>query len=156
MRRVMLAACGAALFVTALAGPAVDARKPAAKATLARVPLTIRTAAGVRRFQVEVARSEEEQAQGLMFRTSVPAGTGMIFPMSPPRVATFWMKNTLVPLDMIFVRADGTIARIAANTQPMSLDMVPSGEPVAAVLEIAGGAAASHGIREGDKVQWKG
>lgn len=91
-----------------------------------------------------------------MFRKVVPHGTGMIFPMAPPRPAGFWMKNTLVPLDMLFIRADGTIARIAANTVPLSLDTVESGEPVAAVLEIAGGAAAAQGIAEGDRVHWAG
>ena len=75
--------------------------------------------------------------------------------MDPPRPASFWMKNTVIPLDMIFVRPDGTIARIAADTVPYSLDPVDSGEPVSAVLEIAGGRAAELGIAEGDKVSWR-
>ena len=89
-----------------------------------------------------------------MFRTSLPGNGGMIFPMDPPRPVSFWMKNTPLPLDMIFIRADGTIARIAAETVPYSLDIVESGEPVAAVLEIAGGGAAAAGIEEGDRVSW--
>lgn len=128
---------------------------PAAVAEqVARVPLTIETAGGARRFMVEVARTEQEQARGLMYRTALPSDGGMIFPMEPPRPATFWMKNTPLPLDMIFIRTDGTIARIAAETVPYSLDMVESGEPVAAVLEIAGGGAAAAGIQEGDRVRW--
>ena len=119
-------------------------------------PLTIETRNGARRFSVEVARTGEEQARGLMYRTSLPEDGGMIFPMDPPRPAAFWMKNTPLPLDIIFIRADGTIARIAARTTPYSLDLVESGEPVAAVLEIAGGKAAAAGIAEGDHVRWAG
>lgn len=118
------------------------------------VPLTIRSGAKTHRFSVEVARTPAEQAKGLMFRREVPPDQGMIFIFSPPRPASFWMKNTLVPLDMIFIRPDGTIARIAANTVPLSLDPVAVGEPVVAVLELAGGRAAALGIREGDKVSW--
>ncbi len=117
-------------------------------AGLEQVPLTINSANGKHRFTVEVARTPEEQAQGLMFRNSVPPDRGMIFPYDPPVQVSFWMKNTLVPLDMIFIGPDGKIGRIAANTTPMSLD------PVSAVLEIAGGRAAELGIREGDKVDW--
>jgi uncharacterized membrane protein (UPF0127 family) len=79
----------------------------------------------------------------------------MIFPMEPPRSASFWMKNTVIPLDMIFIRPDGSIARIAAETVPYALDPVDSGEPVGAVLEIAGGRAAALGIAEDDVVTWK-
>jgi len=130
----------------------------AAKAAsgLSVVPLQIRTAAGgTHSFKVEVARTENDQARGLMFRESLAPDAGMIFPMDPPRWASFWMKNTVIPLDMIFIRADGTIARIAAETVPYSLDPVDSGEPVAAVLEIAGGRAATLGIAEGDRVSWQ-
>ena len=118
-------------------------------------PLTIHSANGEHRFTVEVARTPEQQEIGMMFRRSVPANRGMIFPYDPPTPASFWMKNTLVPLDMIFIRADGRIARIAANTVPRSLQPVPSGEPVAAVLEIRGGRAAELGIRPGDIVSWQ-
>lgn len=119
------------------------------------MPLTIRTAAGAEhRFTVEVARTPEEQAQGLMNRSTLAPNAGMIFPMEPPRPASFWMKNTLIPLDMIFVRADGTISSIAENTIPLSLDPVLSTEPVAAVLELAGGRSAELGIKAGDRVNW--
>ena len=92
----------------------------------------------------------------MMFRRSVAPDRGMIFPYSPPQIVGFWMKNTLIPLDMIFIRADGTIARIAANTVPHSLESVGVAEPVAAVLEIAGGRAAELAIKEGDTVSWGG
>jgi len=89
-----------------------------------------------------------------MFRKSLDRDRGMVFPRNPPGDASFWMKNTLIPLDMIFIRPDGTIARIAENTVPMSLDPVPSLEPVGAVLEIAGGRSAELGIKPGDRVRW--
>ena len=101
-----------------------------------------------------MARSPEEQSRGLMFRKSLGDDQGMLFPYEPPQQASFWMKNTLIPLDMVFIRADGTIGRIAANTVPMSLDPVPSIDPVSAVLEIRGGRAAELGLKEGDKVSW--
>ncbi len=124
-------------------------------AGLEQVPLTVTTAAGkVHRFTVEVARTQEEQAQGLMNRQSIAPDAGMIFPKSPPAPASFWMKNTLVPLDMIFVRPDGTIASIEENTVPLSLEPVMSMEPVAAVLELAGGRSAELGIKAGDRVNW--
>ena len=123
-------------------------------AGLEQVALTVASSNGKHRFIVEVARTPEEQAQGLMFRNSVPPDRGMIFPYDPPVQVSFWMKNTLVPLDILFIGPDGKIGRIAANTTPMSLDPVPSIDPVSAVLEIAGGRAAELGIREGDKVDW--
>jgi uncharacterized protein len=126
-----------------------------AQSGLKQVPLTIRTASGARRFKVEIARTADEQAVGLMYRHSLGPNRGMIFPFDAPRDASFWMENTLIPLDMIFIRADGRIARIAANTTPLSRDSVPSGQPVAAVLEIRGGRSAELGIREGDLVKWR-
>lgn len=123
---------------------------------LDRIPLRIRTQAGVHDFQVEVAATEEQQATGLMFVESLKPNEGMVFPFVPPRPASFWMKNTLIPLDMIFVRADCSIARIAVNTIPRSLEPVGTEEIVAAVLEIAGGRSVELGISEGDCVSWPG
>ena len=123
---------------------------------LDRIPLQIRSDGNTHDFTVEVVRSEDEQARGLMYRESLAAGEGMLFPFPEPRPASFWMKNTLIPLDMIFVRADGSIARIAVNTVPHSLSPVGVGEPVAAVLEIAGGRSVELGIDEGDRVTWPG
>jgi uncharacterized membrane protein (UPF0127 family) len=120
---------------------------------LAKVPLTIQSATGVHNFTVQIAATPEQQEHGLMFVRSLAPDQGMIFPYDPPQDASFWMKNTLIPLDMLFIRADGTIARIA-TAKPLDLSPVPAGEPIAAVLEIAGGRAAELRIREGDKVEW--
>ncbi len=122
---------------------------------LAIEPLTIRTTGRAIRFHVEVARTGDQQEAGLMFRTSVPAHGGMIFPMTPVREATFWMKNTVIPLDMVFIRTNGTIARITtAKALDESIDA--SGEPVSAVLELGAGRARALGIHEGDTVVWRG
>jgi uncharacterized membrane protein (UPF0127 family) len=126
----------------------------ASQAGLLQVPLTVRSATGEHRFTVEVAATPEQQTQGLMYRRSLAGDRGMVFPYDPPQAVGFWMKNTLIPLDIIFIRADGRIARIAANTTPLSLAPVMSGEAVATVLEIRGGRAAELGIREGDLVSW--
>ena len=142
----------AALALTGL--PGCRAGSPGVASASNTVPLTITTPKQSHRFNVEVARTEVQQERGLMFRDHLASDSGMIFPMNPPRSASFWMKNTLIPLDMIFIRADGSIARIAAQTVPYSLEPVSSGEPVAAVLEIAGGRAAALGIAEDDKVVW--
>jgi len=152
----LLGAAGAVLLLLGGCAPTSAGAADAASEANATVPLTIRTAD--RReiaYRVEVARTPNEQARGLMYRTSLPDHGGMIFPMAPPRFASFWMKNTYIPLDILFIRADGTIARIAADTVPEDLTPVESGEPVAAVLEIAGGGAAAEGIAEGDVVIWK-
>lgn len=117
------------------------------------MPLTIRTRSGVHHFAVEIAATPEQQERGLMFRKSVASDRGMIFPYEPAQEVAFWMKNTFVPLDIVFIRADGTIARIT-NAEAMNLTPLPSGEPVGAVLEIRGGRAAELGIHEGDKVTW--
>jgi len=123
-------------------------------AGLEQVRLTIAASGREHRFTVEIARTPEEQAMGLMYRNALAPDRGMIFPFDPPRDASFWMRNTLIPLDMIFVRADGSIANIAANTVPYSEEPVPSEGPVAAVLEIPGGRSAELGIQPGDKVKW--
>jgi uncharacterized membrane protein (UPF0127 family) len=123
---------------------------------LEQVPLTITGTDGKsHRFIVEIARTPAQQAQGLMNRQSLDPDRGMIFPYDTPVAASFWMKNTLIPLDMIFIRADGTVARIEANTVPLSLDPVPAGEPVTAVLELAGGRSAELNIAPGAKVDWQ-
>ena len=117
------------------------------------MPLTIHSKSGTHRFTVQVAATEEQQEHGLMFYRSLPADQGMIFPYEPPQDVSFWMKNTLIPLDMVFIRADGTIARIATAK---ALDETPvwAGEEIAAVLEIRAGRAAELGIKPGDKVEW--
>jgi len=124
-----------------------------AQSGLEQVPLTIRSSTGVHEFTVEIAATDEQQQTGMMHRTVMAPDRGMLFPYNPPRPVAFWMKNTLIPLDMIFIRADRTIARIA-TAEPHSEEQVPSGEPVSAVLEIPGGRAAQLGISEGDRVEW--
>lgn len=121
---------------------------------LPTLELVAHSASGPHAFVVEVARSPGEQARGLMFRKHLAPDRGMLFPFDPPRPASFWMRNTLIPLDMIFIRPDGTIARIAENTVPYSLESVDSGEPVGAVLEIAGGRAREIGLEPGDRISW--
>ena len=121
--------------------------------------LTIKSANGPHTFKVESAKTEAEQARGLMFRTDLKPDGGMLFWPYPakggePVAANFWMKNTPSPLDILYIRADGTIARIAENTVPFSEAPIPSGEPVGAVLELMGGRAAELGIAEGDLVTW--
>ena len=117
------------------------------------MPLTVRSSTGAHLFTVQVAATPEQQEQGLMFYRSLGADKGMIFPYDPPQNVSFWMKNTLIPLDIIYIRADGTIARIV-NAKALDETPVPAGEPIALVLEIRGGRAAELGIREGDKVEW--
>jgi len=123
-------------------------------AGLQQMTLDVRSGAKTHRFVVEVARSAQEQETGLMNRPSLGPDRGMIFPYDPPQPVSFWMKDTLIPLDMIFIRPDGSIAKIAANTVPLSLEPVPAAEPIAAVLEIPGGRTAELGISAGDRVDW--
>jgi uncharacterized protein len=114
--------------------------------------LEIVTKDGVRVFEVEMAVTEEEQETGLMYRRALADGKGMLFDMGEERPAVFWMKNTYVSLDMIFIRADGSIASIAENTTPLSEARVYSGAPVRGVLEVVAGTAKRYGIAPGDKV----
>jgi hypothetical protein len=128
---------------------------PRSEAGLDQVALSIRTSDATHAFIVEVAENSAQQAQGLMFRTRLAPDKGMIFPFPEDRVASFWMKNTVIPLDIIFIRRDGTIESIAANTIPYSLAPVRSNEPVAMVLEVAAGRAAELGIEPGNTVTWQ-
>lgn len=154
MGRFCVGVLGCAVALAALHAPTAARPAITRKAEVALAPLSIQTGGGLRKFRVEVARTPDEQARGLMYRTGLPRDGGMIFPLPGAASVAFWMKNTLIPLDMIFIRADGSIARIAANTVPQSLVPVESGEPVVAVLEIAGGGAEAAGIRPGDIVRW--
>ncbi len=124
-------------------------------AGLEQVALTIKSGSKTHRFTVEVARTGAEQQTGLMNRPNMAPDRGMIFPYSSPRPVAFWMKNTMIPLDMIFVAPGGRILRIEANAVPYSLEPVPSGGDVEAVLELIGGRSTSLGINDGDLVDWK-
>ncbi len=125
----------------------------ASQPELPREKLVITTKDGVAHvFNVEMALSPMQQITGLMFRTSVPADGGMLFDWGAPRDSQMWMKNTLVPLDMVFINQDGTIRAIAENTVPESLAVIDSHGPVRATLELQAGITAKLGIVVGDKV----
>lgn len=115
--------------------------------------LDIATARGVYHFKVEVADNDATRERGLMFRRTLAGDRGMLFDFKTARPVAFWMKNTLIPLDMLFISADGHILSIARNAVPMSEAPVPSGGPVLGVLEIAGGRAAQIGAAPGDRVR---
>ncbi len=125
------------------------------EAGLKQVQLCIQSKNKTHSFVVEVAATSAEQQRGLMFRTELADNRGMLFPFRQPRMASFWMKNTVIPLDIIFIRADGVIENIAGDTVPYALDPVESTAPVAAVLELRAGLTADLGIKAGDKVSWK-
>lgn len=153
---VGITGCNAQAGDTANTGAQTDAVQDAAvsEVGLQLTTLTIASANKQHSFTVEVANTAEEQARGLMFRKELAPDKGMLFPFAQERMASFWMKNTIIPLDIIFIRGDGSIESIAANTTPYSLDSVESGEPVVAVLELAGGRAAELAIKPGDMVEW--
>jgi len=115
-------------------------------------PLGIRTADASHRFTVEVAGTARQYAQGLMYRRRLAADAGILFVYSRPQLVVMWMKNTVIPLDMLFIAADGRITRIVERTVPFSLENISSGGPVLAVLEINGGTASRLKIRTGDRV----
>ena len=121
--------------------------------TLPTEPLQIKTQSGqVYSFHVELPTTPQEQATGEMFRTNIPADTGMLFLWSPEQVSQMWMKNCPVPEDMVFLSKTGKIVAIAENTVPYSLTPVSSGVPVAATLELQGGLTAKYNINVGDQV----
>ncbi|HLI98420.1 MAG TPA: DUF192 domain-containing protein [Bradyrhizobium sp.] len=115
-------------------------------------PLEIVTKTGVHVFSVEMASTEEEKTTGLMYRKELADGKGMLFDFSPEQEVSMWMKNTYIPLDMIFIRADGRILRIAENTEPLSTKIIPSRGLAKGVLEVIGGTAQKYGIAPGDRV----
>ena len=119
---------------------------------LARAPATFVTARGKFRYALEVAASAEQQQCGLMYRKKMKRGTGMIFPFTPPRLASFWMDNTPLPLDLIFVNADDRVLTIAPG-KPYSRDLIDSGRVTAAVIELNAGEARRIGLKPGDMVR---
>ncbi len=124
---------------------------------LATDQLSIKTQDGKTHiFKVEIARTPEEQKRGLQFRDSIAADAAMVFPLDPPRTQSMWMENTLISLDILFVRMDGTIESIAADMVPQSREPRSSNEPVSAVVEIKGGEAARRNISAGDVIRWAG
>lgn len=116
--------------------------------------LEIESRSGKHTFDIWIADTPEQQQQGLMFVRDLAANRGMLFIASEPRVFNMWMKNTYIPLDMVFIGADGRIASIAERTTPHSLATVSSKTPVGAILELKGGEAARRALRSGDRVSW--
>ena len=114
--------------------------------------LEIVSKTGVHPFAVEVVATEADRAKGLMYRKSLPEGQGMLFDFHSDQDVSFWMQNTYIPLDMIFIKGDGRIANIVENTEPMSTKMIPSRGPVRGVLEVIGGTTRKLGLAVGDKV----
>ena len=153
MSRFHALIAAALLILTGACQPAPDVVPDDAVNTgLRTIPLTIQTSSGNLPFTIELADTPREQEIGLMNRTSLPADRGMIFPHDPPRDARFWMKNTLIPLDLLFVGPDKRIIRIAHEAEPESLSPIRSGGTVISVIEIQGGLSRELGIDEGDGV----
>jgi hypothetical protein len=115
-------------------------------------PVTVATEMGATMFTAEIADTAELRARGLMFRHKLPPDRAMLFDFGEPRAVSMWMKNTYIPLDMLFIRKDGTIAAIAENTMPLSQDIIGVQEPVLGVLELAAGTARRIGLKRDDKV----
>ncbi|HEY1880397.1 MAG TPA: DUF192 domain-containing protein [Caulobacteraceae bacterium] len=136
------------IFAIVVASTATSAPRP-----LKIAPLDVVTSRGDFHFQVEVADTVASRERGLMFRKSLAGDRGMLFDFKTSQAVAFWMKNTLIPLDMLFIGADGQIVSIARNAQPMDETPVPSGAPVMAVLELRGGRAAEMGAEPGDRVR---
>jgi hypothetical protein len=114
--------------------------------------LEIASKTGVHIFAVEIADTDAQREKGLMFRKNLPDGQGMLFDFKREQDVSFWMQNTYIPLDMIFIRGDGSVLRIVENAEPLSTRIIPSGGPVLAVLEVIGGTARKLGIAAGDRV----
>lgn len=124
-----------------------------AQSIMATETLTINTATGQHRFEVEIARTDAQHSRGLMGRRYLPADRGMIFDYPEARPVSMWMDNTYISLDMLFVDADGKVVRIAERTEPLSRRFIPSGGPVRAVVELNGGTAARIGAKVGDTIE---
>jgi uncharacterized membrane protein (UPF0127 family) len=139
-----------ALGLVASFGVSLGVGLPAQAASIQ--PLEIVTKSGVQVFSVEMATTEEEKTTGLMYRKELADGKGMLFDFSPEQQVSMWMKNTYIPLDMIFIRADGRILRIAENTEPLSTKIISSGGLAKGVLEVIAGTAQKYGIQPGDRV----
>lgn len=145
MRR-LLVALAALVFLSGCS----PAEQP--QSGLPKAEIVIDTPSGPAHFTVEMATTDDSRRTGLMYRTKMGANEGMLFDFQKEDLRSFWMKNTVLPLDMLFIKADGTISTIAENAVPYSEDPVSSSEPVQAVLEINGGRARELGIVQGAKV----
>jgi uncharacterized protein len=146
MKQFFLTLLPALVLVSALTG--ANTPTPAAE----QQTIEIASKNGVHVFAIELAVTEQERERGLMFRKALPEGQGMLFDFKQEQEVSMWMENTYIPLDMIFIRRDGRIWRIAENTEPLSRAIISSGGPVLAVLEVIGGTAKKLGIEPGDRV----
>ena len=142
----------ARLWISAIVVVALCALSGSGARAASVQPLEIVTKSGVQVFSVEMATTEEEKTTGLMYRKELPDGKGMLFDFTPEQEVSMWMKNTFISLDMIFIRADGRILRIAENTEPQSTRIISSGGPAKGVLEVIAGTAQKYGIKPGDRV----
>jgi uncharacterized protein len=115
-----------------------------------------KTATGEHSFAIELATTDQERALGLMFRRTLPENAGMLFVYKPAQPIAMWMKNTLIPLDMVFISANGTVHRIESNTEPFSTAMILSEGDVIGVIELNAGEAAKIGLKQGDRVVYPG
>ena len=161
-QRILVRLLGCVIAASALAASlaAQEANGPLDLATFPRTELEISHhgsdgAARTYSFQVWVADTEERSHQGLMFVSDLPETMGMVFPFHPPQVTNFWMKNTYIELDMLFIDQHGRITKIIQRAAPLSLQTLSSDTKVAAVLELKGGQAAKLGLQTGDTVTWK-
>ena len=155
-RRYSLRLAAWLLWAVALTSAAGVARAASAPENIEQFPSTqmgIRTHAGLEWFSVWIADSQAREQQGLMFVRWLPHDHGMLFPQAAPQVMTMWMKNTLIPLDMLFIDTQGRIVYIRENTTPQSQDLISTPTPVKAVLELSGGVCARLGIHVGDRIE---
>jgi uncharacterized protein len=134
-----------------VAGCALPAAQTPASAA-GQDTIEIVTSSGVHAFSVELATNDAERARGLMFRKSLPEGHGMLFDFQTEQQVQFWMRNTYISLDMIFIRGDGRVLNIAQNATPLSDTLIPSAGPVRAVLEVIAGTARKYHVAPGDRV----
>jgi uncharacterized membrane protein (UPF0127 family) len=147
-RAAVLAALFSFMPVLIVVPPSVSAQQPQFR----KDKLTLKTSSGDHVIAIEVAETNEQKSLGLMFRTSVPPNTGMLFPYNDPQELTMWMRNTYASLDMVFIRRDGIVHRIEYGTEPLSERVISSKGPVTAVLELAAGEAKRLGVMAGDRV----
>lgn len=144
------AAASAALLLLSIVA-AMLATAGQSQSEMRKDVLELITDSGKHTFKIEIAVTGEDKARGLMFRRSLATDAGMLFPYEPAQEATMWMRNTYISLDMVFIRADGVVHRIEANTEPFSEAVIASNGDVAAVLELKAGVAAQIKLKAGDR-----
>lgn len=151
-RRAFVVAVAALALMPALAPDLVRGQTAQNRVTFAASELFIESSGQRHRFSIEVADTDERRALGLMYRTSMPPDAGMLFDFKQDQPVSMWMRNTRIPLDMLFIARDGRVVNIAQRTVPFSEATIPSSGPVRAVLELNGGTAERLGLKPGDRV----